>query len=81
MAEEYLTDDEQLEHVKRLARGIRPLDARRGRHRSGLYVSACAITRHHRNELALQAAAQFGRHGGRASAQRPRQGAAASPRA
>ena len=60
MAEEYLTDDEQLEHVKRLAGGIWPLDARRTCDRSGLYGSACAITKHHRDERALQAAAQFG---------------------
>ena len=31
MAEEYLTDDEQLEAVKRLVYGVRPVDRRRSR--------------------------------------------------
>src|SRR5450631_3484490 len=59
MAEEYLTDDEQLEHVKRLG-------AEYGPWMLGAVVIGVAFTvglryyEHHRNEIALQAAAQFG---------------------
>jgi predicted negative regulator of RcsB-dependent stress response len=59
MAEEFLTDDEQLEHVKRLASEYGPWML-------GSVVIGVALTvglryyQHHRNEVALQAAAQFG---------------------
>ncbi len=59
MAEEYLTDDEQLEHVKRLAGEYGPWML-------GALAIGVAFTvglryyEHHRDERALQAAAQFG---------------------
>ena len=59
MAEEYLTDDEQLEHVKRVASEYGPWML-------GAVVIGAAFTvglryyEHHRNEVALQASAQFG---------------------
>lgn len=59
MTEEFLTDDEQLEHVKRLA-------AEYGPWMLGALIVGVSFTvglryyEHHRNEIALQAAAQFG---------------------
>jgi predicted negative regulator of RcsB-dependent stress response len=59
MTEEYLTDDEQLEHVKRLS-------AEYGPWMLGALVVGVSFTvglryyQHHRDEIALQAAAQFG---------------------
>jgi predicted negative regulator of RcsB-dependent stress response len=75
MAEEYLTDDEQVEHVKRLAGEYGPWML-------GALVIGVAFTvglryyEHHRNERALQAAEQFGemasalQHDDRASTRR-----------
>ena len=59
MPEEYLTDDEQLEHVKRLASEYGPWMI--GAVVIGLaFVSGLRYYENHRNERALQAASQFG---------------------
>jgi predicted negative regulator of RcsB-dependent stress response len=59
MTEEYLTDDEQLEHVKRLAAEYGPWMI--GAVVIGLgFVYGSRYYDNHRNERALQAAAQFG---------------------
>jgi predicted negative regulator of RcsB-dependent stress response len=58
MAEEYLTDDEQLEHVKRLAAEYGPWTI--GAVVLGLaFVVGYRYYDHHRNERALAAAARF----------------------
>jgi len=74
MPEEYLTDDEQLEHVKRLVAEYGPTIV--GAVVIGLaFVSGLRYYNNHRNERALQAAAQFGdmasalQHNDRARAQ------------
>jgi predicted negative regulator of RcsB-dependent stress response len=59
MVEEYLTDDEQLEHVKRLASEYGPWMI--GAVVLGMaFVFGLRYYENHRNERALQAAAQFG---------------------
>ena len=67
MAEEYLTDDEQLEARQAAVCGIRPLDDRR---RScvgaGLVLRLSLLPDQHQNERALKAAAQFSAHDRRA---------------
>jgi predicted negative regulator of RcsB-dependent stress response len=58
MTEEYLTDDEQLEHVKRLAVEYGPWML------GSILIGVAAVVgwryyQHHQNEVALQAASQF----------------------
>ena len=76
MAEDYLTDDEQLEHVKRLVGGIRPLDrSARVVDRSGVRVRLSLLRQSSRTSARCDAAAQFGDMTAALQQQRPRQGA------
>ena len=59
MAEEYLTDDEQLEHVKRLVAEYGPWTHRRGGRRLGIRAFGYRYYNQHMNERALDASAQF----------------------
>jgi predicted negative regulator of RcsB-dependent stress response len=79
MTEEYLTDDEQLEHVKRLASEYGPWMI--GAVVLGIsFVTGLRYYENHRNDVALKASAQFGdmaaalQHNERIKAQRIAEG-------